>query len=144
MSNFDVPVTYVPPTHAPIWNAVPGPVVRPRCIAGMHDGLEVSEPWSALPFDLVAAGAVRVFTFADCDDRSAGEPLGGTAMLGCFAFAEAAVLRTGDPVRVDGGLVGYIGGFAGPLVVLSSWHSFCGGELEAGPSTLLEIGGAWQ
>ena len=144
MSNFDVPATYVPPARAQIWNEVPGPVIRPRCISGMHDGVEVSEPWSALPFDLVPAGSVRLFTFAGCDDRVAGDPLGGTAMLGCFAFAEPAVLRTGDPVRVDGRLVGYIGGFAGSLVALSSWHSFCGGELEASPSTLLEIGGVWE
>ena len=144
MSNFDVPATYQAPGYAQIWNEVPGSPVRPRCIAGMHDGIEVAEPWSALPFDLVAAGQVRLFTFADCDARAARRPLGGTGMLGCFVFAEPAVLRLGDPVRVDGELVGHIGGFAGPFVAIASWHRFCGGELEAGPSTLLQIGGTPQ
>ena len=60
--------------------------------------------------------------------------------LGAFAFSEPAVLRVGDPVRLDGRLVGHLCGFAGPFAVIKSWHSFCGGELEAGPATLLEIG----
>lgn len=141
MSNFDVPATYRAPEHAPIWNEVTASPIRPRCIAGMHDGIDIAEPWSSLPFDLVAAGQVRVFTFAECDARSSDRPLGATGLLGCFAFAEPAVLRLGDPVHVDGELVGHIGGFAGPFVAIASWHSFCGGELEAGPSTRLQIGG---
>lgn len=140
MSNFEVPSTFVAPQPPAIWNAVPGPVVRPRCIAGMCNGLQVSAPWSDLPFDLVPAGHVRYFGFADCDQRVPGTPLGGTGPLGCLAFAEPAVLRVGDPVRVDGRLVGYIGGFAGVCVAISSWHGFCGGELEASPAMLVEIG----
>ena len=113
-------------------------------MAGMHDGIDVSEPWSPLPFDLVPAGHVRVFTFAECGSRAPGRPLGGTGMLGCFAFSEPAVLRLGDPVRVDGRLVGHVGGFAGAFVAITSWHAFCGGELETGAHTLLQIGGTWE
>ncbi len=141
MSNFDVPATFVPPQIAEIWNEEPSPVLRPRCVAGMRNGVEVRAPWSDLPFDMVDAGGVRYFAFADGDNRAPGTPLGATGPLGCFAFADPAVLRVGDPVRVDGHLVGYIGGFAGRCVAISSWHGFCGGELEASPAMLLEIGG---
>lgn len=141
MSNFDVPATYAPPASADLWNPHVRPVIRPRCLSGMHGDIDVPHPYLAEPLAAVPAGDVRVFIFGDTQGAVRGRPLGGGTPLGAFAFAEPAVLRVGDPVRVDGSLVGHLCGFAGPFVVIKSGHSFCGGELEAGPDTLLEIGG---
>jgi len=142
VSNFDVPATFAAPIVPEVWNETHRPAVRPRCVAGMRNGIDVPCPWSGEPLDLVPAGHLRVFVFGDPAGAAQGRPLGDVAPLGCFAFAEPAVLRVGDPVRVDGRLVGYLCGFAGAYAAIQSWHSFCGGELEAGPATLLEIGGS--
>ena len=142
MSSFDIPATYRAPAVPEIWNEDPGPVVRPRCVAGMRNGMSVEHAWSGEPIDVVAAGGIRIFVFGAADEVATGKALGDKAPLGAFTFAEPSVLRVGDAVRVDGHLVGHLCGFGGPYAVIQSWHSFCGGELEVGESTVLLVGGA--
>jgi hypothetical protein len=107
----------------------------------MRNSIDVPHRYLAEPLAAVPAGDVRVFVFGDAEGSAVGRPLDGGAALWAFAFGEPAILAVGDPVRVDGRLVGHLCGFAGPYAVIKSWHSFCGGEQEAGLDTLLEIGG---
>lgn len=142
MSHFDIPATYRAPVVPDIWNQTPGPVVRPRCVAGMCNGMCVEHAWSGEPIDVVPAGGIRIFVFGAADEVTVGKPLGDKAPLGAFAFPEPSVLRLGDAVRVDGYLVGHLCGFGGPYAVIQSWYALCGGALEVGQGTLLEVGGA--
>jgi len=142
VSHFDVPATYRAPAVPDIWNETPGPVVRPRCVAGMRNGMRIEHAWCGEPVDVVPAGGVRIFVFGAADAVAVGRPLGDKGPLGVFTFPEASVLRVGDAVRVDGHLVGHLCGFGGPYAVIHSWHPLCGGALEVSQSTLLEVGGA--
>ena len=142
MSHFDIPATYRAPAVPDIWNQTPGPVVRPRCVAGMCNGMSVEHAWSGEPLDVVPAGGIRIFVFGAAHEVATGRPLGDKGPLGAFTFPEPSVLRVGDAVRVDGHLVGHLCGFGGPYAVIHTWHPLCGGALEVGPGTLLEFGGA--
>ncbi len=141
MSHFDIPATYRAPEVPDMWNQNPGPVIRPRCVAGMCNGISIEHAWSGEPLDVVPAGGVRIFVFGAAHEAAAGKRMGDKGPLGVFTFPEPSVLRVGDAVRVDGHLVGHLCGFGGPYAVIHSWHPLCGGALEVGQSTLLEVGG---